>query len=318
MSKANEKEATRIKEPSALRVFLIRAILGFSCIVLVGLIVGGVLISRIGKLSGWGSNGQVQIYSQAQIDKFITSVLIAVQNQPLSQEGAPADMVFIAAFNAFEQELTVVAMSPKTMVEVEGYGQKPLGEAYALGGPGLLVNTVNQNFDLDLQNYACTDTHSLAAMIDLLGGIKTRLTRGEADYINNALNENVKAGQASLSGTQSMVHAMDAISGSAPFGDVNRSLELIHSAIFGMRKTATKEAMLPLLSLVFSNINTNLDFATLNDLGYEILKAEQMEYSSLLLPSSGTWEAAGENGEEIHADIPKNAALLQETLYNAN
>ena len=157
-------------------------------------------------------------------------------------------------------------------------------------------------------------------MIDLLGGIPVELTPGEAGYINDALGENgegLQAGAATLTGVQSMVHAMDDLSGHQPLGSLERSLTLIHSAIFNMRKTATKEAMLPLLSLVFGNIQTNLDFTTLHDWGYEILKSEDVEYRSLILPCEDSWKAVGANGEELQADIPRNGALLRETLYNA-
>ena len=176
---------------------------------------------------------------------------------------------------------------------------------------------MNSNFGLDLQNYASTDTHSLAAMIDLLGGIQVDLTRSEAKYISDALGDNgLSAGRYTLTGTESMVHAMDALSGRDPLGNLERSLSLVHSAIFNMRKTATKEAMLPLLSLVFSSIKTNLDFTALKDMGYEILKAEEIDYRSLILPSEGSWQSTGTNGEYVEADIPTNAALLRETLYN--
>ena len=308
-----------------LRLWIIRAIWGLGGITLAGITLGGILLSSISKSSGWSTrnsqNGQqVDVYSKEQIDKFITSVLIAVQNQPLGQQNANADMLFIASFNAFEQRLTVVALASETMADVEGHGQISLGEAYALGGPGLLVNVINQNFDLDLQSYACTDTNSLAAMIDLLGGIQIQLSQDEAGYISSALGvngENPKAGTATLTGVQSMVHAMDNLSDSKPLGSLERSLNLIHSAIFNMRKTATKEAMLPLLSLVFSNIQTNLDFAALQDWGYEILKSDEIEYRSLILPCEDSWKFTGEKNEEIQADIPRNGALLRKTLYNA-
>ncbi len=323
MNGRNEKITVKSKARD-LRFWLIRAIWSLGGITLAGIVLGGVLLSRISKLSGWSTqNGQevqqVKVYSKEQIDKFIISVLIAVQNQPLGQN-APADMMFIASFNALEQRLTVVALASKTMVDVEGYGQKSLGEAYALGGPGLLVNTINQNFGLDLQSYACTDAHSLAAMIDLLGGIPIELTPSEASYINDALGENgegLQAGPATLTGMQSMVHAMDNLSGQEPLGSLERSLALIHSAIFNMRKTATREAMVPLLSLIFGNIQTNLDFIALHDWGYEILKAEEIEYRSLILPCEDSWKTVEANGEELQADIPRNGALLRETLYNA-
>ncbi len=308
-----------------LRLWIIRAIWGLGGITLCGIVLGGILLSSISKASGWSTqNGrkdeQIDVYSKEQIDKFITSVLIAVQNQPLGQQNAKADMLFIASFNALEQRLTVVTLASEMMVEVEGHGQINLGEAYALGGPGLLVNTINQSFDLDLQSYACTDTSSLAAMIDLLGGIQTQLTQDEAGYINNALGvsgEGTKAGTATLTGVQSMVHAMDDLSDSKPLGSLRRSLDLIYSAIFNMRKTATKEAMLPLLSLVLSNVRTNLDAAALQDWGYEILKSDEIDYSSLILPCEDSWKFADDKNDKIQADIPRNGALLRETLYNA-
>ncbi|NCB29803.1 MAG: hypothetical protein EOM66_00165 [Clostridia bacterium] len=314
-------------EPKArsFRFWLIRTIWCFGGITLVGTILGGVLFFCVTRTSGLRAQNrqdgqEVEIYSKEQIDKFITSVLIIVQNQPMGQESAQADMVFIASFNAFEQRLTMVALADETLVQTEEYGDKSLGEAYALGGPGLLVNIINQSFGLDLQNYACTDTHSLAVMIDLLGGIQTELTQNEADYINNALGnsgEGLHAGTVTLTGAQSVVHAMDNLSGQEPLGSPRRSLKLIQSLVFNLRKTATKEAMLPLLSLLFSNIETNLDFTMLHDLGYEVLKAEEMEYQSLLIPCDGSWKAAGTNGEKLQADIAQNGELLLETLYNA-
>lgn len=317
MNERNEREPAA--QDKGLRLWLTRAVWGLGGITLAGLTIAAVLLVRIYQISGWNapwaqSGEKSGIYTQAQIDKFITSVLVTVQNQPLSQAGAEADLVFIASFNAFEQRLTMVALAKDTLMEVEGYGQKTLGEAYVLGGPSLLVNTINQNFGLDLQSYVCTDTHSLGAMIDLLGGIQTELTAGEAGYINDALGERLSAGPVTLTGVQSMVHAMDGLSDGEPMGSLGRSLDLVHSALFSMRATATKEAMLPLLSLVFSNIKTNLDFTTLHDLGYEILKAEDIDYHSLILPAADTFKA---EGTPIQADIPSNAALLRETLYNA-
>lgn len=324
MNGKDDKNTTESKVKD-FRFWLTRAIWCLGGITLAGIVAGGVLLCLIGKSSGWsaqrGQNEQqVEVYSKEQIDKFITSVLVTVQNQPLGQKNAQADMVFIVSFNAFEQRLTVVALASGTILEVEGQGQKSMGEAYALGGPGLLVNAINKNFGLDLQNYACTDTHSMAAMIDLLGGVPVDLTTSEAGYINDALRTSVEggvqAGLATLTGVQSMVHALDNMSDREPLGSLERSLSLVNSAIFNMRKTATKEAMLPLLSLVFSNIQTNLDFAALHDWGYEILKADEMEYSSMILPCDDSWKTVGAEKKEIKADIPRNGRLLRETLYN--
>ncbi len=313
MSEANVKRA------EIFRFWLIRVIWALCGVTLIGVLVGAGLFLRISKLSGWGNNGenkgQTRVYSKEQIEKFISSVLIVVQNKPLGENSAYADMLFIASFNAFEQSLSIVAFAPETIVDVDGYGQILLGEAYTHGGPNLLLETINNNFGLALNEYACTDTYSLAAMIDLLGGIRVELSQDEANYINKALNNNLSAGSATLSGTQSMVHALDNISGQVPMGSPKRSISLVRSAISNMRKTATKEAMIPLLSLVFSKINSNLNIATLRDWGYEILKAEEIEYRSIILPHEDIWKTVDAKSKGITTDIFRSGEMLRQTLY---
>jgi hypothetical protein len=104
----NEAKTAKTKAET-LRFWLIRAIWGLGGITLAGIALGGILLSRISKLSGWssrnGQEGQVEVYSKEQIDKFITSVLIAIQIQALGQENAQADMVFIASFKALNKGL---------------------------------------------------------------------------------------------------------------------------------------------------------------------------------------------------------------------
>ena len=129
MKEKEKKEKPKEKAGTLQRLFM-QAIWVFGAVTLIAAIVGGTLLSRIGFFSG-RSGQQVEIYSQEQIDKFITSVLITVQNDSLGQENARADMVFIASFNAFAQKLTIVALDSGMLLEVEGQGEKTLAEAYA-------------------------------------------------------------------------------------------------------------------------------------------------------------------------------------------
>ncbi|MDL2235951.1 LCP family protein [Christensenellaceae bacterium OttesenSCG-928-L17] len=319
----HEHNTPRISRKT-LRRFAVWGIRIFGGITLAGILIGVILFVNIGKASGWEAlrgEKSAGTYSKAQADKFITNVLIAVQNQPMEQAGAEADMLFIASFNAFEQRMTMAAISNDIVVDVEGHGKKTLGEAYALGGPVLLRDTMNAHFDLDIHNYACTTTHSLAAMIDLLGGIRMELTQEEAAYIEEALGESPVEQSAQttlLSGTQSMVHAMDNRSRGEALGGLVRRLNLVNSAVKGMRATATKEAMIPLLSMVFSSIQTNLDIATLRDLGYEILRADEMEYRNLVLPDAQARKADVDAPKSLSLEILREDKQLREALYRVD
>ena len=321
--KKNGEKAPNKPENEVLRGRLIGIIWALASVTLAGAMFGGFLMWRISNPSDrtFPTSGEhAELYSKEQIDKFVTSVLITVQNQPMGGESAQADMVFIVSFNAFEQRLTMVALANETLLDVENHEKKTLGEIYALGGPTLLLNAVNQSFGLDLQKYACTDTNALAAMLDLLGGAQAELTSEEADYIKKALGEDgvdIQAGPIRLTGVQSMVHAMDKLSGQGQQGNLKRSLALVYSVVSNMRESATKEAMLPLLSLVFSSIQTNLDLETLRELAYEILKAKEMEYGQTIIPCAESFRDSEAMDGSLEIDTLRNGALLRETLYNA-
>ena len=178
---------------SEIRKRLKAAIRCLSAVLILSVVSGAVLLNSIGSTNGWGrtEKQEDEIYTKEQIDKFITSVLIIVQNQPLSSDKAGADMVFIASFDSFRQRLTMAALY--SQMEINGAA---LSNIYANSGPGGLVNAVNDGFGLDIEYYACTDTASLGAMIDLLGGITVKVDFSEADYINKALGEkSVNAGR---------------------------------------------------------------------------------------------------------------------------
>ncbi len=61
-------------------------------------------------------------------------------------------------------------------MEIDGYGQSKLGHTFAYGGVGLTINTINKQFDLDIQDYVIVNFENLVGIIDELGGIKVKLT----------------------------------------------------------------------------------------------------------------------------------------------
>ena len=97
---------------SEIRKRLKKAICCLSAVLILSVVSGAVLLNSIGSTNGWGrtEKQEDEIYTKEQIDKFITSVLIIVQNQPLSSDKAGADMVFIASFDSFRQRLTMAAL----------------------------------------------------------------------------------------------------------------------------------------------------------------------------------------------------------------
>ena len=57
-----------------------------------------------------------------------------------------------------------------------------LGHTYAYGGVGLMINTINKTYDLDIQNYITISFDDLVNVIDEIGGVTVFISEEEAAY----------------------------------------------------------------------------------------------------------------------------------------
>ena len=138
---------------------------------------------------------EVPIYEQKKIDRFITSMVIVIQNGSIKSEEKQTDMIFLASYNQLLQKFTVVSVARDTIVPLSEDEWARISAAYARGGVGLLINTLNDLFGLDLQNYVVTGTDELKLLADGIDGIPATLTKQEAKYISEQTQSALSAGK---------------------------------------------------------------------------------------------------------------------------
>ena len=63
-----------------------------------------------------------------------------------------------------------------------------INHAYAFGGPQLALKTLNENFNLNLDQFVTVNFSSLPKIIDSIGGITLDITNDELKYINDYIN----------------------------------------------------------------------------------------------------------------------------------
>ncbi len=64
-----------------------------------------------------------------------------------------------------------------------------INHAYAFGGPKLALQTINENFKLNIDKFISVNFSSLPKIIDDIGGIQLDISDEELKYINNYINE---------------------------------------------------------------------------------------------------------------------------------
>ena len=106
----------------------------------------------------------------SQNGKITNIALFGLDSRNHDYEGR-SDAIMVASVNGKTGKIKLVSIARDTYVNVPGYGETKINHAYAYGGAELAIQTINENFNLDITDYAAVNFDSLADVIDAMGGI---------------------------------------------------------------------------------------------------------------------------------------------------
>ena len=98
-----------------------------------------------------------------------------------------------------------------TLADIPGHGTDKINAAYALGGPGLAVKTVEQFLGIEINHLVEVNFENFPAFIDSLGGIDYTggcvISRINGGYRNGGYTLRLKPGENHLDGEQALALA---------------------------------------------------------------------------------------------------------------
>lgn len=128
-----------------------------------------------------------------QSEKGITNILLAGTDGRPGEENSRSDAMMILTIDSKNKSLKLTSLNRDTYVNIPGHGEQKLTHAYAYGGANLLVETIENNFEVDIQNYAVVDFYSFMDIVDALGGVEVDVHENEIKEINKFIkNETYK------------------------------------------------------------------------------------------------------------------------------
>lgn len=109
-----------------------------------------------------------------------------------NQSGVRSDSIMVLSINRDNGECNVVSIYRDSLVNIYNTQEyAKVNEAYTRGGAIEAVNTLNQNLDLEINDYVVVNFSGLANIIDILGGVDLNITDNELEYINAYLDDNM-------------------------------------------------------------------------------------------------------------------------------
>jgi LCP family protein required for cell wall assembly len=148
--------------------------------------------------SSWSQGGHTKVFVDskfpikkvAQKDPNVENILVfGVDSRGTDDVDCRADAIMIVSLDNNTKTIKIISLMRDCAVTIEGRtSADKLTHSYAYGGVGLLINTINNNFGLDVQRFVMLDFSSSANLIDLVGGVDVDVKTNEVKYANGEIN----------------------------------------------------------------------------------------------------------------------------------
>ena len=265
----------------------------------------------------------VNIYKEEKkLDEVVNILLVGLDARSYDTVSR-SDSMILVSYNTKEHKAKLISVMRDTWAYIPDYGWSRINAATVYGGVGLLINTLNRDFDLDIQNYVQIKFDDFKKIIDILGGVDVELTQSEIKYINMKLHTDdsdydndviAEPGLVHLNGAQTLWHCRNRTIGNSDFSRTERQRHVLGLLVDKFINMDAKTA-LELLYDVQNYINTNIPLSTMKDLIEDALINRNIEIESYRIPFDNTFNFATKNGASVlSVDLQKNAEMLHDIL----
>jgi LCP family protein required for cell wall assembly len=219
---------------------------------------------------------------------------------------------------ADHRSVSVISLPRDSWVNIPGHGMSKINAAFGLGGPKLMVRTVEQNTGLAINDYAEVNFLGFVKVVNALGGVNICLPYAVDDQYSGL---HLPAGRHHVNGIQALEFARDrhsfALSDFARINDQQQLMSsLLHEAISSGtltnpgRLTSFLGAVLSAVrvdpNLNVTNLANELRTVSPSAVSFATVPVSNMNYETPTGESAVLWDtsAAGTMFSRIKSDQP--------------
>lgn len=233
-------------------------------------------------------------------DGIMTIALFGVDTRENGDSGTRSDAIMIMSVDPARSSIKLISLMRDSYVDVPGYGKTKLCHAYGYGGAQLMMETINENFDMDITEYMTVDFAQMASIIDGVGGVTVTLTEDELAETNKFIDEYCwendmptqrieAAGEQKLNGIQAMTYGR--IRKSNTGGDWQRTerQSVVLNQVFS-KATSNPITMLRFLHGLMPNITSSMSKSDFWYMGLRTILHGMPSMDHLRLPLDDEWQ----------------------------
>ena len=262
---------------------------------------------------------QVPIFQQNQNNKDVINVLLLGRDaRNAAVEYGRTDSMIILSYNKKTNDVRMVSLLRDIYVPIEGHGWNRINTAYAFGGIGLCINTINDVFGLDIQDYVTVDFGGLISVIDSIGGIDLDLTADEVFMYREMgrLPGDAAVGIHHMDGEFALIHARNRTLGT-DFERTRRQRDILTAIYQKVTASSSLTEVTRLITSALDMVKTNMSASTLITLAADVLQnGSSIEIDGAHVPFADTYRGGiVREMWVIEIDFAENIRRMHEFLY---
>ena len=172
-----------------------------------------------------------------------------------------------------------------------------LNHSYRWGGYPVLIETLENDYKIEIDHYISVDFKSFPKLIDALGGVTLKIEPYEAEYINRTTTQidKIQSGDAvKLNGAQALVYTrIRHVDAAGDLGRTARQRTII-TALIKSAQGASLGQLNNAMDIVLPNVHTNYGKGEIISLLTQAFAQKWMNYdiAQMVMPSEGNYVAA--------------------------
>lgn len=263
-------------------------------------------------------------------NKKVDNILLIGRDSANSKGPSRSDTMIILTIDNLNKQLKLTSLVRDTLVKIPGKGYEKLNHAYAYGKEELLIETINENFGININDYAVVDFKSFTGLIDILGGVEVYVDEKELDHLNKfikvchdlngedkgSIEYIEKYGINNLNGYQALAYARI------------RKLDTIYKRDARQREILTNLAYkisnisitnyISIIKTALNHVDVNIPLDKIMRLAFSVHEMASYDIKQMEFPFEDYREEGRLNGDGTYVvkwNIDKNIELLHNFIY---
>ena len=273
-----KNSSRRKKQKRKLILFVVEIIIVVLLLVGVFLMSKFNLMQRVDLDDNKIRNEQIDKDTQKTMETYTDIALFGLDNRDTGNYSwGNSDVIMVVSINDKTKEMSMVSVYRDTYLDVSAKGEESkfnkANSAFNRGGAEQALFMLNNNLDLDIDDYVAFDFEAVADAIDVLGGVEIELTSAEVKYINDYIGEtndivggNSKyissPGRQTLDGVQAVAYTRIRYTAGGDFKRAERQ-RIVIAAALEKAKTCDLKTLNELVDVVFPKIETSMSAANM-------------------------------------------------------